>query len=454
MVEIFSSEHRYKLWRKLWITLAEAQKELGLPITNEQIKELKEYENTLNLDVAEEYEKKFKHDVMAHIHAYGAQCKNAAKIIHLGATSCYVTDNADLVIAKEAFLVIRKKLINIINNLASFALHYKDLPCLSYTHMQPAQPTTVGKRACGWIYDLMMDFNELENCIEKLPFRSIKGTTGTYASFIKLFNNDAQKVFKLESKISERMGFKNTVPIAGQTYSRKIDITQFVVLTQIATSAAKFAQDIRFLQSHNELQEYFSKDQVGSSAMPYKQNPMKCERINSLARYIGTMITNPIMTAQTQFLERTLDDSANRRIVLSEGFLLTDAILELYLAVSSNLVVHKEIIEERLLNYLPIFASENILMEAVKKGGNRQELHNKLRELTLLAKTNPNFNLTKGLKEESLFKSIAEQIDSLIHPSECIGLAEEVTTKYIKEEVLPLLNTYKEFLGIKSGVRK
>src|SRR3989338_6389971 len=310
IVAIFSSEHRYKLWRKLWITLAEAQKELGLPITNEQIKELKEYENTLNLDVAEEFEKKFKHDIMAHIHAYGAQCKSAAKIIHLGATSCYITDNADLLITKEAFLLIRKKLINVINNLANFALQYKDVACLAYTHLQPAQPTTVGKRACGWIYDLMMDLSELENCIENLPFRSIKGTTGTYASFMKLFNNDSKKVFKLESLITERMGFKNTVPIAGQTYSRKIDITIVGILAQIATSAAKCAQDIRFLQSHNELQEYFSKDQVGSSAMPYKQNPMKCERINSLARHVGIMLVNPIMTAQTQFLERTLDDSA------------------------------------------------------------------------------------------------------------------------------------------------
>jgi adenylosuccinate lyase len=454
MVRIFSSEHRYKLWRKLWVILAEEQKKLGLPITDTQIDELKKYENELNLDVAEEFEKKFKHDVMAHIHAYGAQAKSAAKIIHLGATSCYITDNADLIRMKEALGLCKKKLLNVIDNLSHFALTYKDIPCLAYTHLQPAQPTTVGKRACSWIYDLMMDFHELENLIENVPFRSIKGTTGTYASFTQLFNSDSKKVFELESHISTRFGFKRTIPISGQTYSRKIDITIASALAQIATSAAKFAQDVRFLQSRDELQEYFSQDQVGSSAMPYKQNPMKCERINSLARYVGLMIANPIMTAQTQFLERTLDDSANRRIVITEGFLLTDAILELYLSVSSNLVVNKKIIEERLEKYMPIFASENILMEAVKKGGNRQELHNKLREITLPSKSDPPFNLTKALQKEPLFKSIGEELDKLIQPKMSIGLAEEVTASYIENEVQPILKKNKNLLGMKSEVKR
>ncbi|NLI58403.1 MAG: adenylosuccinate lyase, partial [Clostridium sp.] len=379
MQELFSPDMKFRTWRRFWIALAEAQKELGLDITDEQIDELKKYKDDINYTVAEQKEKEFRHDVMAHIHAYGEQCPNARRIIHLGATSCYVGDNTDIVIMTEGLKLIRKKLITTIEKLSEFALKYKDMPTLGFTHFQPAQIVTVGKRACLWIQDLLIDLEDLDYVLSNMKLLGSKGTTGTQASFLNLFEGDHEKVKKLDNLIAEKMGFDNVFAVSGQTYTRKLDARVLNVLSNIAQSAYKFSNDLRLLQSIKEIEEPFEKKQIGSSAMAYKRNPIRSERISALARYVIVNALNPAITASTQWLERSLDDSANRRISIPEGFLAVDSILNIYINIASGLVVYPKIIEKHIQAELPFMATENILMEAVKAGGDRQELHERIR---------------------------------------------------------------------------
>ena len=449
MKEIFSPDKKFKTWRKLWVTLAKVEKELGLNISDEQIKELEAFQNNINYDVAMEREKITRHDVMSHIFAYGEQCPNAKAIIHLGATSCYVGDNTDIIITKDALQLIKGKLLEVISNLSKFALKYKDLPTLAFTHFQAAQLTTVGKRACLWIQDLMMDLEQLDFCLENLKLLGSKGTTGTQASFMELFNNDNEKVKQIDKLIAQKLGFKGVFSVSGQTYSRKLDSIVINVLSGIAQSATKFSNDIRLLQHLKEVEEPFEKGQIGSSAMAYKRNPMRCERITGLARYVMVDALNPAITTSTQWFERTLDDSSNKRISIPEAFLATDAILNIYINVSENLVVYPKVIEKHIMEELPFMATENIMMDAVKKGGDRQELHEKIRqhsmEASKVVKVDGGKNdLIERIVNDKSFNLTMEDISKILEPKNFIGRANLQVLDYINEEILPILEQNKD----------
>lgn len=452
MQKLFSPDFKFKTWRRLWIALAKSEKALGLDITDEQIAELEAHADDINYEVAEAREKEVRHDVMSHVYAYGVQCPKAKPIIHLGATSCYVGDNTDIIIMREALKLLRGKLINVIARLSKFAMKYKDMPALAYTHLQPAQLTTVGKRATLWINDLVMDLEDLDYRLENLAMLGSKGTTGTQASFMELFDGDSEKVKKLEELIAEEMGFKKVVPVSGQTYSRKIDSQIVNVLSGIAQSASKFSYDMRLLQNFKEMEEPFEKHQIGSSAMPYKRNPMRCERITALARYLMTDALNPAYTAATQWFERTLDDSANKRIAVAEAFLAADGILNIYMNVADDIVVYPKVIRQRVMRELPFMATENIMMGAVKKGGDRQELHERIRQHSLAA--------SKRVKEEGLENDLLEricadkafgldrsEIENLLEPEKYTGRAPQQVIEFISEIVQPILAANKNVLG-------
>ncbi|MDD4642597.1 MAG: adenylosuccinate lyase [Erysipelotrichaceae bacterium] len=453
MLYLFSSENKFKTWRKLWVALAEAEQELGLKISNEQIVELKANVDNINYDVAALKEKEIKHDVMSHVYAYGVQCPLAKGIIHLGATSCYVGDNTDLIVMYEGLKLIRIKLVNVVANLSEFAFKYKDLPTLAYTHFQAAQPTTVGKRTTLWINDLIMDIEEIDHILADYRLLGSKGTTGTQASFLKLFDGDHQKCRRLDELIANKMGFTACVAVSGQTYSRKIDSKIINVLAGIAQSAHKFSNDIRLLQHLKEVEEPFDKTQVGSSAMAYKRNPMRSERIAGLANYLISNSINPAITASTQWFERTLDDSANRRLSLAEGFLTCDSILELYLNVSANLVVYPQMIAKHLSEEMPFMATENILMQAVKNGGDRQILHEAIRVHSQVAaqkvKQEGQANdLLNRIANDPLFKLTRDDLDKIIDVKKFIGRASEQTSEFINEVVQPLLKQNEKALGM------
>ncbi len=441
---VFSESFKFKTWRKLWIALAKAEKELGLDITDEQIAELVAHADDVNYDVAEAREREVRHDVMSHIYAYGKQCPKAEPIIHLGATSCYVGDNTDVVILREASKIILKKAAQVLKNLSEFALEYKSLPCLGYTHLQPAQLTTVGKRATLWMYELAQDIEELEHRLDKLLLLGSKGTTGTQASFMELFDGDEEKVKKLEALIAKEMDFPGCVAVSGQTYSRKTDAYFLSVLSGFAQSAYKFSNDLRILQSFEEMEEPFEKKQIGSSAMPYKRNPMRSERISALARYVIVDSINPAITAGTQWFERTLDDSANKRISVSEAFLAVDAILNIYINVTGGLVVYDKVVERRVMDKLPFMATENILMKSVKKGGNRQELHERLRthshaaaaQVKLEGKAN---DLIERIANDDAFPLTLEEIKAELEPSLYIGRSAGQVDEFVEEIVKPIL---------------
>ena len=455
MKYIFSPEKKFRTWRKLWIALAEAEQELGLDISDEQITELKEHADDINYDVAEEREKIVRHDVMSHVYAYGVQCPKAKGIIHLGATSCYVGDNTDVIIMTEGLKLIRKELLNAIDKLSAFADQYKSLPTLAYTHYQAAQPTTVGKRATLWLNDLMLDLSDVEYVLSTMKLLGCKGTTGTQASFMELFNGDHEKCKELDRKIAEKMGFDACVPVSGQTYSRKYDSRVLAVLAGIAQSAHKFSNDIRLLQHMKEIEEPFEKTQIGSSAMAYKRNPMRSERMASLANYLLSDSMNPQITAATQWFERTLDDSANRRISVSEAFLAADSILQLYINISDGLVVYPKVIEAHLMAELPFMATENIMMDAVKAGGDRQELHERIRELSMEAgrvvkeEGKPN-DLLDRIAADPMFTSLGvtkESLASVLDPADYVGRAPEQVTEYLRNVVKPVLDANSDVLG-------
>ncbi|MDR3293840.1 MAG: adenylosuccinate lyase [Clostridiales bacterium] len=457
MAELFSEKKRIGLFRSLWIALAESEKELGINITDGQIAELKKYAADINFERAAELEKKVRHDVMAHVHAYGEQAVSAMPIIHLGATSCFVTDNADLIVYREAVALIQKKLLNAVKNLKEFALKYKSLPTLGFTHLQPAQLTTVGKRASLWLYDLLLDYAETEHLYDTFRLRGVKGTTGTQASFLSLFDGDGKKVKALEGLVVKKMGFSKVFSVTGQTYTRKFDYKILSVLSQIAQSASKFSNDMRLLQHMKELEEPFEKSQIGSSAMAYKRNPMRSERITSLSRFVMSLPTSGAFTAGTQWLERTLDDSANRRIVMAQAFLAADGILELVLNITENLCVYEKIIKKHIDAELPFMATEEILMECVKAGGNRQELHEKIRVLSMeSAKTvkieGGDNDLVERIKKEKLFSAIHGKLDGILDPKNFIGRAAEQVEELIAEEVDPLLSKHKDVLNLKGNV--
>lgn len=457
MKYIFSPEKKFRTWRKLWIALAETEKDLGLDISQEQIDELKENADDINYEEAEKRETVVRHDVMSHVYAYGLQCPKAKGIIHLGATSCYVGDNTDIILMKEALGIVRVKLVNIIAKLSDFARKYKALPTLGFTHFQPAQPTTVGKRATLWIHDLMMDLADLEYVSASLKLLGSKGTTGTQASFFELFDGDMEKVRKTDQMIAEKMGFAECYPVSGQTYSRKVDSRVLNVLAGIAQSAHKFSNDIRLLQHLKEIEEPFEKDQIGSSAMAYKRNPMRSERIASLANHVIANAVNPMITAAMQWFERTLDDSANKRLSIPEGFLALDGILELYLNVASGLVVYPKVIEMRLMNELPFMATENIMMDAVKAGRDRQELHEKIRQHSMAAgrkiKEEGGANdLVDRIAADPAFGMNREQITALMEPKNFTGCAEEQTERFLTDEVSPVLEKYKDRLGLEADI--
>jgi adenylosuccinate lyase len=446
MQHIFSPDMKFRTWRRLWIALAEAEKELGLKITDEQINELKANAENINYEVAEKKEKEVRHDVMAHVHAYGEQCPNAKGIIHLGATSCYVGDNTDLIIMTEALKLVKSKLVTLISKLSDFAMEYKELPTLGFTHYQPAQMVTVGKRACLWIHDLLMDLEDLEYVLSGMKLLGSKGTTGTQASFMNLFNDDNEKVRKLDKLIAEKMGFENVFPVSGQTYSRKQDSRILNLLSSIAQSAYKFSNDIRLLQSMKEIEEPFEEKQIGSSAMAYKRNPMRSERISSLARYVIVDALNPAITASTQWFERTLDDSANKRISIPEGFLAVDAILNIYINVASGLVVYPKVIEKHEMEELPFMATENIMMEAVKKGGDRQEIHERIRTHSMEAarqvKQFGNRNdLLERIASDEAFGMNIDEIMAVMKPSNYIGRSRQQVEEFINECVAPVLRS-------------
>ena len=453
MQYIFSPDFKFKTWRKLWIALAESEKELGLDITDEQIEELKKYQDDINYDVAQKEEKIVRHDVMAHVHAYGQQCPKAKGIIHLGATSCYVGDNTDIIIMTNALKLVLKKLVNLIDKLSAFALEQKNQPCLAFTHFQPAQPTTLGKRACLWIQDLIMDLEQVEFVLSKMKLLGSKGTTGTQASFKELFDSDTQKIKMLEEKIAEKMGFEKCFAVSGQTYPRKLDSQVLFALSLIAQSASKFTNDLRLLQHLKEVEEPFEKTQIGSSAMAYKRNPMRSERIASLSRFVICDTLNPCITASTQWFERTLDDSANKRLSIAEGFLAIDAVLELYINVVDGLVVYPKMIEKHLLSELPFMATENIMMSAVKKGGDRQELHERIRvhsmeagkQVKMFGKDN---DLLKRIADDKAFKMSYDELEKLLKPEDFVGMAPEQTQEFINNEVEPIIQKYKDELGI------
>ncbi|MBE6580224.1 MAG: adenylosuccinate lyase [Ruminococcaceae bacterium] len=444
MQYLFSAEKKFLTFRRLWIALAEAEQRAGLPITDEQIAEMKAHEKDLDLDLAAAYEKKLRHDVMAHIHAWGDVCPKARPIIHLGATSCYVGDNTDMLILKEALLLVRGKLCRVMQNLRDFALKYKDLPTLGYTHLQPAQMVTVGKRATLWLYDLVLDYHDLEYVLSTLALLGSKGTTGTQASFMELLDGDGKRIDEIEAYIAKEMGFDKVVPVSGQTYTRKFDSRVLSVLSGIAQSAYKFSNDMRILQSFKEMEEPFEKNQIGSSAMPYKRNPMRCERMSALCRAVISDVANTAITASTQWFERTLDDSANRRIAISEGFLAVDAILNVFINVTDGLVVYPKVIASRVAAELPFMASENILMAAVKRGGDRQTLHEAIREHAMAAgrmvkeEGLPN-DLLERIAADDRFGLAKEDIEKLLRPADYIGRCPEQVEHFIENEVDPIL---------------
>ena len=452
MLYIFSPDMKFSTWRRLWVSLAKAEKELGLPITQEQIDEMEANIDNIDYEVAKKREKEVRHDVMAHVYTFGKVAPKAAGIIHLGATSAYVGDNTDIIQMQEGMKLVRKKLVAVIHRLSDFAAQYKDMPTLGFTHFQPAQLTTVGKRATLWMNELLMDFNELEYRIANLKLLGSKGTTGTQASFMELFEGDTAKVKELEAKIAKEMGFDGVVPVSGQTYSRKIDSQILATLSGIAQSCSKFSNDMRLLQSFKEMEEPFEKTQIGSSAMAYKRNPMRCERITSLSRYVMIDSLNPAFTAGTQWFERTLDDSANKRVSVPEAFLAVDAILNIMLNVTDGLVVYPKMIRQRIMRELPFMATENIMMDAVKKGGNRQALHEKIREYSMVA--------GKHVKEEGLendlcdmiladpmFMITKEELDKILQPENFTGRSEQQTEEFVAECIQPILDANKDILG-------
>ena len=454
---LFSPDMKFRTWRKLWIALAEAEHELGLPVSEEQIEELKEHAEDINYDVAKEREAMVRHDVMSHVYAYGVQCPKAKGIIHLGATSCYVGDNTDIIIMAEALRLVKKKLVNVMAELAEFALKYKELPTLAFTHFQPAQPTTVGKRATLWLQELRLDLEDLDYVLGSLRLLGSKGTTGTQASFLELFEGDHEKVKQLDQKIAEKMGFAGCYEVSGQTYSRKVDTRVLNVLGGIAASAHKFSNDIRLLQHLKEIEEPFEKNQIGSSAMAYKRNPMRSERIASLSRYVIADCLNPAITSATQWFERTLDDSANKRLSVPEAFLAVDGILTLYLNVVDGLVVHPKVIEKHLMAELPFMATENIMMDAVKAGGDRQELHERIRTLSMEAGRNVKEkglenNLLELIAADPAFHMSLEDLKKSMDPAKYTGRAKEQTEEYIEQVIRPVLSENRELLGVKAEV--
>lgn len=457
MQYIFSPEMKFRTWRRLWIALAETEKELGLDITDEQIEELKAHRDDINFEVAVEREKLVRHDVMSHVYAYGVQCPKAKGIIHLGATSCYVGDNTDIILMSEGLKLIRKKLINVIACLADFAEKYKGLPTLGFTHFQPAQPTTVGKRATLWLQEFMMDLDDLDYVAGSLKLLGSKGTTGTQASFKELFNNDSEKIDRIDPMIAEKMGFTECYPVSGQTYSRKVDTRVMNVIAGIAASAHKMSNDIRLLQHLKEVEEPFEKNQIGSSAMAYKRNPMRSERIASISRYIIVDAVNPAMTSATQWFERTLDDSAGKRMSIAEGFLAIDGVLDLCINVTSGLVVYDKVITKRLMSELPFMATENIMMDAVKKGGDRQELHEKIRQLSMEAGANVkqkglDNNLLELIAADESFNLTIEELQKAMNPAEYTGRAQLQVEKYLADHVMPVLEKNRDILGITSEI--
>ena len=457
MQYIFSPDMKVRTWRKLWIALAETEKELGLNITDEQIAELKEHAEDINYDVAKERERLVRHDVMSHVYAYGVQCPKAKGIIHLGATSCYVGDNTDIIVMTEALKLVRKKLINVIAELAKFADSYKAQPTLAFTHFQPAQPTTVGKRATLWMNELVVDLEDLDYVIGSMKLLGSKGTTGTQASFLELFEGDQDKIRKIDPMIAKKMGFEKCQPVSGQTYTRKVDTRVLNVLAGIAASAHKFSNDIRLLQHLKEVEEPFEKNQIGSSAMAYKRNPMRSERIASLANYVMVDALNPAITSATQWFERTLDDSANKRISVPEAFLAIDGILDLYLNVVDGLVVYPKVIEKRLMAELPFMATENIMMDAVKAGGDRQELHEEIRKLSMIAGKNVkeeglDNNLLELIAADDKFGMSLEDLKKSMDPTKYVGRSKEQVDEFLSEVINPILEENKEILGMTATI--
>ena len=457
MQYIFSPDKKFRTWRKLWIALAETEKELGLPITQEQIDELKAHAEDINYDVAKEREKVVRHDVMSHVYAYGKQCPKAKGIIHLGATSCYVGDNTDIIVMTEALKLVQKKLVNVIAELSKFADKYKDQPTLAFTHFQPAQPTTVGKRATLWTQEFMMDLEDLEYVLGTIKLLGSKGTTGTQASFLELFEGDQETIDKIDPMIAAKMGFKECYPVSGPTYSRKVDTRVVNVLAGIAASAHKMSNDIRLLQHLKEVEEPFEKSQIGSSAMAYKRNPMRSERIASLSRYVMVDALNPAITSATQWFERTLDDSANKRLSVPEGFLAIDGILDLCLNVVDGLVVYPKVIEKHMMAELPFMATENIMMDAVKAGGDRQELHERIRELSMEAGRNVKVegkdnNLLELIAADPAFNLTLEELQKTMDPKKYVGRAKEQTESFIAKVVNPVLDSHKEMLGMTAEI--
>lgn len=457
MQYVFSQDNKFRTWRKLWIALAETEHELGLNITEEQINELKAHQDDINYEVAEAREKEVRHDVMSHVYAYGVECPNAKGIIHLGATSCYVGDNTDIIIMREGLQLVHKKLVNVINELSKFALKYKDMPTLAYTHFQPAQPTTVGKRATLWLNELVLDLEDLEYVMSSLKLLGSKGTTGTQASFLELFDGDHEKCRKLDQMIAEKMGFSSCYPVSGQTYSRKVDFRVLSVLAGIAQSAHKFTNDIRMLQHMKEVEEPFEKHQIGSSAMAYKRNPMRSERIASLADYVMSDLMNPMLVASTQWFERTLDDSANKRLSVPEGFLAIDGILDLYLNVVDGLVVYPKVIRKHLMAELPFMATENIMMDAVKAGGDRQELHEKIRQLSMQAgktvkEEGKENNLLELIAADPSFHLSLADLEASMKPERYVGRAPEQTEEFIRDVITPILDKNKDVLGLTAEI--
>ena len=457
MQYMFSQDMKFRTWRRLWIALAETEKELGLNITQEQIDELKAHADDINYDVAKAREKEVRHDVMSHVYAYGVQCPKAKGIIHLGATSCYVGDNTDIIVMTEALKLVQKKLVNVIAELSKFADKYKDQPTLAFTHFQPAQPTTVGKRATLWTQEFMMDLEDLEYVLGTIKLLGSKGTTGTQASFLELFEGDQETIDKIDPMIAAKMGFKECYPVSGQTYSRKVDTRVVNVLAGIAASAHKMSNDIRLLQHLKEVEEPFEKSQIGSSAMAYKRNPMRSERIASLSRYVMVDALNPAITSATQWFERTLDDSANKRLSVPEGFLAIDGILDLCLNVVDGLVVYPKVIEKHMMAELPFMATENIMMDAVKAGGDRQELHERIRELSMEAGRNVKVegkdnNLLELIAADPAFNLTLEELQKTMDPKKYVGRAKEQTESFIAKVVNPVLDSHKEMLGMTAEI--
>ena len=451
---VFSEDHKFRTWRRLWIALAKAEKRQGLPITDEQIAEMQAHQDDVNYDDAQRRERECRHDVMSHVYAFGLQCPSARGIIHLGATSCYVGDNTDVLIMREGLTIVRRKLLNVIDRLAAFAQRYKAVPCLAYTHLQPAQLTTVGKRACLWLNDLVMDVEEVEHRINSLALLGNKGTTGTQASFMELLGGDSERIRQMEMDIAAEMGFSKVVPVSGQTYSRKMDYQVVAALSGVAQTASKFSYDLRLLQSFKEMEEPFEASQIGSSAMPYKRNPMRCERITALSRYVMIDTLNAAVTAATQWFERTLDDSANRRIAVSEAFLGVDAILNLLLNVTDGLVVYEKVVRARVMNELPFMATENVMMDAVKRGGDRQQLHEKLRVHSQAAARRvkeeglPN-DLMDRIAADPAFRVTRQDLDALLDPARFTGRSEEQVDEFLRDIVRPLLAQNRDLLGEK-----